>query len=92
MDVKSKLQDIPVISFQTGTFDHVSFAHTYYLRIVKNVLRRAQMQWSCSKADRAHWIECGKIKGIIICNIFIHRISDIIRRSMVFVYHNFQNF
>ena len=28
MDVESKLQYNPIISFQTRTFDHLSFAHT----------------------------------------------------------------
>ena len=69
------------------------FICSYYMRNVKNVvLRRAQMQRSCSIADRAHWMEYGKMKGMIICNIFIHRICDIIRRSMVIAYYHFQHF
>ena len=81
------------LSFHFKPEPSITFQSLIPLTIVKNVvLRRVQIQRSCSIADCSHWIKFGKMKGMIICSIFIHRICDIIRRSMVFAYRHFQHF
>ena len=59
---------------------------------MKNVVsRRAQIQQSCSIADCAHRIECDTRKGGYMQHFYPLN-CDIIRRSMVPAYRQFQHF
>ena len=81
------------LSFRFKPEPSITFHSLIPPPIVKNIaLRRARIQWSRSIADWAQWIERSKMKRMIICNIFIRRICDIIRRSKVFAYLHFQHF
>ena len=88
MGVESKLQYLTIITSQTRTFDHISFARiTDYCE--KCRFTPGSDPTELWHSGWAHWMEFDKMKGMIKCNIFIHRICDIIRRSVVFAYHHF---